>query len=259
MLSECCLVDLILERIGKEWEICMSVYEKTLAVVTGGSRGIGAAIARRLAAEGIHVLLVGRDQERLHQVQEEIAATAGSAECIPCDLQDADSVATLGDHIRKKYGRCDLLINCAGIGRMGKPLYETTVSDFDAMIATNLRGPFLMIRAIAPLMISQGNGHIVNISSLAGKNPLPNGAAYAASKWGLHGLTYSLAEELRDYGIRVSIVAPGSVATEFSRSGGSKNPDKKLRPEDIAHVVAMLANQSAQSFVSEVLVRPLRK
>jgi NAD(P)-dependent dehydrogenase (short-subunit alcohol dehydrogenase family) len=237
----------------------MPVYEKTLAVVTGGSRGIGAAIARRLAANGTHVVLVGRDQEKLRSVREEIVAAGGSAAPLTCDLQDATSVTALGEDVRKQYGRCDLLINCAGIGRMGKPLYETAIEDFDAILATNLRGTFLMIRAIAPLMISQGSGHIVNISSLAGKNPLPNGAAYAASKWGLHGLTYSVAEELRDHGIRVSVVAPGSVATEFSRSGSGKSPDKKLRAEDVAHVVAMLANESSQSFVSEVLVRPLRK
>lgn len=241
-------------------DIRMTVHEKTFAVVTGGSRGIGAAIARRLSADGIYIILVGRDQGRLNQIKDEITTIGGKADAIPCDLLDSDAVASLGNQIREKYGRCDLLINCAGIGRMGKPLHETAISDFDAMTGTNLRGPFLMIRALAPLMIAQGAGHIVNISSLSGKNPLPNGAAYAASKWALHGLTYSVAEELREHGIRVSIVAPGSVATEFNSGGGSgKNPDKKLRAEDIAHVVAMLASQSTQSFVSEVLVRPLRK
>jgi len=106
-------------------------------------------------------------------------------------------------------------------------------------------------------MIKAQSGHIINISSLAGKNPLPNGAAYSASKWGLNGLTYSVAEELRPYNIRVSVVAPGSVNTGFSSS--DKNAAKKVQPEDVARVVAMLVTQAPQSFVSEVLLRPTQK
>ena len=115
-----------------------------------------------------------------------------------------------------------------------------------------------MMRALVPLMMEAGSGHIINISSLAGKNPLPNGAAYAASKWGLNGLTYSAAEELRAHNIRVSLVCPGSVNTEFSPPG-RKDPGKKLRPEDVAHVVAMLVTQQPQSFVSDILIRPTQK
>jgi 3-oxoacyl-[acyl-carrier protein] reductase len=107
-------------------------------------------------------------------------------------------------------------------------------------------------------MIRARAGHIVNISSLAGKNALPNGAAYAASKWGLNGLSYSVAEELRVYNIRVSVVCPGSVDTELSPHTG-KDPAKMLRPEDVAHAVAMLVTQAPQSFVSEVLLRPTQK
>jgi NADP-dependent 3-hydroxy acid dehydrogenase YdfG len=107
-------------------------------------------------------------------------------------------------------------------------------------------------------MIRQGGGHIVNISSLAGKNALPNGAAYAASKWGLNGLSYSVAEELRAKNIRVSVVCPGSVDTELSPHEG-KNASKMLKPDDVAHVVGMLVTQAPQSFVSEVLIRPTQK
>jgi len=107
-------------------------------------------------------------------------------------------------------------------------------------------------------MIKARRGHIVNISSLAGKNPLPNQAAYAASKWGLNGLTYSLAEELRGHNIRVSVIAPGSVHTEFSPHEG-KNAGKMLQPADVAHAVAMLVTQAPQSFVSEILIRPTQK
>jgi len=140
---------------------------------------------------------------------------------------------------------------------LGKPLHEIEPETWDVIMATNLRAPYLLIRTFAPLMIAEGRGHIINISSLAGHNSLKNGAAYAASKWGLNGLTYSVAEELRDFGIRVSAVAPGSVNTDFGGSG--KGGSWKIQPDDVANVVAMLVTQSPQSFVSEVLVRPARK
>jgi NAD(P)-dependent dehydrogenase (short-subunit alcohol dehydrogenase family) len=111
------------------------------------------------------------------------------------------------------------------------------------------------MHTFAPMMIRAKTGHIVNISSLAGKNALPNGAAYAASKWGLNGLSYSAAEELREFGIRVSVVCPGSTNTELSPHAG-KDPKQMLQPEDVAHAVAMLVTQSPQSFCSEILLRP---
>src|SRR5947208_10460643 len=121
-----------------------------------------------------------------------------------------------------------------------------------------LRWVYYCIRSFAPMMVRAKNGHIINISSLAGKNPLPNGAAYAASKWGLNGLSYSVAEELRTHNIRVSVVCPGSVDTELSPHTG-KDSKKMLQPEDVAHVVAMLVTQAPQSFVSEILLRPTMK
>ena len=107
-------------------------------------------------------------------------------------------------------------------------------------------------------MLKRGSGHIVNISSIAGKNALPNGAAYAASKWGLNGLSYSVAEELRSHNIRVSVICPGSTNTDLSPHVG-KDPAKMLQPEDVAHTVAMLVTQSPQSFVSEIILRPTQK
>ena len=124
---------------------------------------------------------------------------------------------------------------------------------------TNLRAPYLMIRSLAPLMIAARYGHIINISSLAGKNILPEGAAYSASKWGLNGLTYSVAEELRQYNVRVSVIAPGSVNTHFGGGGGTKDRTRMIQPDDVAQVVAMLVTQAPTSFVSEVLLRPTMK
>lgn len=228
-----------------------------VAVVTGAARGIGRAISRQLASMGAQVVLAARDTDQLERVKREIEADGGVAGIAQLELTDEFSVAELAGLVKSRYRRCDILVNNAGIGLIGQPLHEMAPTDWDMLMGTNLRGPYLMIRALAPLMIAAKSGHIVNISSLAGHNPLANGAAYSSSKWGLNGLTYSVAEELRQHNIRVSVVAPGSVNTRFGR--GSGNSNKKVQPEDVAHVVAMLVTQAPQSFVSEVLLRPTQK
>ena len=235
----------------------MAELDGQIAVVTGAGRGIGEATSKRLATMGALVLLVARDVEQLNKVKGEIENDGGRAEACPLDLLQDAQISGLAGAIRTRHSRCDILVNNAGIGIIGKPLHETTPEDWDAMLNTNLRAPYLMIRALSPLMIAAGRGHIINVSSLAGHNPLKNGAAYAASKWGLNGLTYSVAEELRENGIRVSAVAPGSVNTGFGR--GAKDGSWKIQPDDVANIVAMLVTQSSSSFVSEVLVRPARK
>jgi 3-oxoacyl-[acyl-carrier protein] reductase len=149
-------------------------------------------------------------------------------------------------------------VNNAGVMSEGMPLQDLAPEQWDAVMNTNLRGVYYCIRSFAPMMIRAGRGYIVNISSLAGKNALPNNAVYAASKWGLNGLSYSLAEELRGHNIRVSVVCPGSVDTELSPHAG-KNASRMLRAEDVAHVVKMLVTQSQNSFASEVLLRPTQK
>jgi 3-oxoacyl-[acyl-carrier protein] reductase len=242
----------------------MNALESQVAVVTGAARGVGKATALRLASMGADVLLVARSADRLNEVREQIVQAGGSASAFPCDLMNASAVAQLGDAVAQGHGRCDILVNNAAIGIDGKPLHEVTPGEWDLVFNTNLRGPYLMIRALAPLMISARSGHIINISSLAGRNPLPKGAAYAASKWGLNGLTYSVAEELREYNIRVSVIAPGSINTDFNDHSGrgsasGKDPKKKLQPDDIASAVATLVTQPTQCFISEVLMRPTQK
>lgn len=236
----------------------MHALDSQIAVVTGAGRGAGEAIARRLSSLGAQIILVARDAKQLSQVRQRILDEGGQAAALPCDLTDADAVARLGEQVANEYRRCDILVNNAGIGLQGKALHETTREEWDRVHATNLRGPYLMMRALAPLMIAARSGHIINISSLAGRNPLPNGAAYAASKWGLNGLTYSVAEELRQYNIRVSAIAPGSINTGFGHPSG-KDAQKKLQPNDIAAVVATLVTQPSQCFISEVLMRPTQK
>ena len=235
----------------------MAELDGEIGVVTGAGRGIGEAVSKRLGRMGARVLLAARNASRLDEVRRQIEDEGGRAETHALDLLQPAAIEAFAESLRHRHGRCDILVNNAGVGSFGTPLHDTSLEDWEAMIGTNLRAPYLMIRSIAPLMIAAGRGHIINISSLAGHNPLKNGAAYSASKWGLNGLTYSVAEELREHGIRVSTVAPGSVNTDFGRGG--KDASWKIQPEDVANIVAMLVTQSPQSFVSEVLVRPARK
>jgi len=231
----------------------------SVALVTGGGRGIGYAIVQRLAAMDATVVLTGRDEARVQQVASDLTSRGHRAEGVGCDVTDLAGVEALGEHLRNKYGRVDILVNNAGIGGPSAMLHELAPADWDAILNTNLRGVYYVIRAVVPLMIAAGAGHIVNISSLAGKNPLPRGAAYSASKWGLNGLSYGVAEELRGQNIRVSVICPGSVDTDFSPRRGGKDTQKMLKPDDVAHAVAMLVTQEPQSFISEVLIRPTQK
>jgi len=154
-------------------------------------------------------------------------------------------------------GGIDILVNNAGVGVFA-PLHELREDEWDRVMNTNLKGVYLCSRAVAPQMMRRHGGHIINISSLAGKNAFAKGGVYCASKWGLRGMTACMAEDLRGYGIRVSAVCPGTVETEFSPHAG-KDAKKMLQPEDVAHVVAMLLTQAEQSFVSEVDLRPTQK
>jgi 3-oxoacyl-[acyl-carrier protein] reductase len=229
-----------------------------VAVITGAGRGIGAAIARKLSDLGASTVLCGRTRSELESTAQKIASAGGKAQVIPCDVTDLRSVERTAEQIESSLGRLDILVNNAGIGGFGGPLYRLPPDEWDRIVNTNLRGVYYTTHAFAPMMIRARSGHIINISSLAGKNALPNGAAYAASKWGLNGLSYSLAEELRAYNIRVSVICPGSTNTDLSPHEG-KDPAKMLQSEDVAHVVAMLVTQSAQSFVSEISLRPTQK
>jgi NAD(P)-dependent dehydrogenase (short-subunit alcohol dehydrogenase family) len=229
-----------------------------VAVISGAGRGIGAAIAHELSKLGAIVVLCGRTRPALEQTAQSIAEAVGKAEVVPWDVTSLASVEAAAKHVEATYGRLDILVNNAGIGGFSSPLHQLSPHEWDQILNTNLRGVYYAVRAFAPLMIRARSGHIINISSLSGKNALPNGAAYAASKWGLNGLSYSLAEELRSHNIRVAVVCPGSTNTDLSPHAG-KDPSKMLQPQDVAHAVAMLVTQSPQSFVSEILLRPTQK
>jgi 3-oxoacyl-[acyl-carrier protein] reductase len=235
-----------------------SELQNGTALVTGGGRGIGRSIAEKLAHLGFTVAITGRDLNLLDRTAESIQAAGGKCRPLACDVTDFNSVTDAARYVQREFGGLQVLVNNAGIGGFSTPLHELPPEQWDAILNTNLRGVYYCIRAFAPMMIAVRHGDIINISSLAGKNPLPKGAAYAASKWGLNGLSYSVAEELRAYNIRVSVISPGSTNTDLSPHEG-KNTSKMLQGEDIAHAVEMLVTQQSRSFVSEILIRPLAK
>lgn len=230
---------------------------KRVALVTGGSRGIGRAIALTLAELGAAVSICGRDSEKLRKTSDALRALTAKVSWETADVTRADEVRRFVSTTEEKLGPIGILVNNAGIGLFG-PAHEMSEGEWDRVLNTNLKSVFLVSQAVVPSMIRQGGGDIINISSLAGRNTFAGGGLYCASKWGVQGLSGCMAEDLRDYGIRVSVICPGSVATEFSGRGG-KNKEKALRPEDVAHAVEAIVTQRAGSFMSEIHLRPVRK
>lgn len=228
-----------------------------VALVTGGNRGIGKAIALRLAALGADLAICGRDESALRAAVEQLRSSGVRVYSQKADVTVSSDVSGLIRQSEAALGPISILVNNAGMGLFG-PLHEKTEAEWDTLINTNLKSMFLVSRAVIPGMIHRRSGDIINISSLAGKSTFAGGAIYCASKWGVQGLSGCLAEELRAHGIRVSTVCPGSVFTEFS-GRGPKDPAKVLTANDVAHAVAMIATQGPQSFLSEVLLRPVTK
>ncbi len=184
------------------------------AVVTGGAKGIGFAIAERLAEDGWTVVAAGRDEKALADAASVLQSRRLEIDVAPCDVTDEESVARLFELCVARYGWPDLLVNNAGIPGATVPTVELRRQDWDDVLAVNLTGPMLCCRAVLPGMLERGSGHIVNIGSITGKRPLTQRVAYASSKLGLVGLTRSLAEEVGPAGIRVNAVSPGPVFGE---------------------------------------------
>jgi 3-oxoacyl-[acyl-carrier protein] reductase len=227
------------------------------ALVTGGSRGIGRAVALRLAQLGAAVAICGRARDALDETLGLLRDSGALAHAQFADVTNAAQVADLITVTEKAIGPISILVNNAGIGLFG-PVQEQSEANWDTVLDTNLKSVFLVSHAVAQGMIQRGRGDIINISSLAGLNSFAGGALYCASKWGLQGLTACMAEDLRAHGIRVSVVCPGSVATGFSGKSALQKPHA-LRPEDVAHAVETIVTQSPNSFISQVQLRPLRK
>lgn len=231
----------------------MPILDGKIALVTGGSRGIGLAIVKALVEEGAEVAMCGRDRGML---EESAAQFGGRAIPIPCDIGREEQVAAMFRAIEERLGGLDILVNNAGVGLFAS-VADITPEQWRKVIATNLSGPFYCSRLAIPLMRRRGGGYIINISSLAGKNALPGGAAYNASKFGLNGFSEALMLDVRYDKIRVSYIMPGSVETEFSHPTGGQAADWRLRSEDVAQTVLDLLRLPDRALASRVEMRPL--
>ncbi|MFN0157993.1 MAG: SDR family oxidoreductase [Bacteroidota bacterium] len=231
----------------------MGKLQNQVAIVTGAGRGIGKAIAQSLAAEGATVVLAARTASEIELLAHEIISQGANAVAVVADVTNEVDVHNLVKETVKSLGRVDILVNNAGIG-VFKKVMEMEVEEFDRMWNVNMRGVFLATKAVLPHMTQAKMGHIVNISSLAGKNTFVGGAGYAATKWALRGFAGSLMLEVRDLNIRVTTIFPGSVDTTFSSVNlrGNKIP----QPSDIADAVLFVVTAPGRTMVSEIDVRP---
>jgi NAD(P)-dependent dehydrogenase (short-subunit alcohol dehydrogenase family) len=224
----------------------------TVALVTGGSKGIGFAIAKALVAAGGSVVITGRHRQDLERAQMELGSRACSA---VADVRNPAEVTAAVREPLDRFGGLDVLVNNAGVG-LFKNAADMSIADWQAVIDTNLSGVFYFCRAAIPHLRQRGGGWIINISSLAGKNPFAGGTAYCASKAGLNAFSEALMQEVRYDNIRVTSVMPGSVATGFSGRSASDRPDWKIQPEDVAEVVIDLLRMPARSLPSRIELRP---
>jgi NAD(P)-dependent dehydrogenase (short-subunit alcohol dehydrogenase family) len=193
-----------------------------VALITGGGRGIGKAVALAYARAGAELAICARTGTEIERTAEEIRALGGNCHAWVCDVSVQESVEALAANLKKKFARLDVLINNAGVMTRPVPFAEIEVKKWDYTIAVNLRGPFLVTRAMLPIMMRQKCGSIINVSSMIGRGAYANFGAYAASKWAIEGLTQTLAAEVRGHGIRVNSVDPGYVATKLTGYRGSK-------------------------------------
>jgi 3-oxoacyl-[acyl-carrier protein] reductase len=233
----------------------MKALEGQVAIVTGGSKGIGRATGRALGEEGATVVLASRTELQLMATVRELQNEKLSARGIVADVTSESDVNRLVAEVASTHGRIDILVNNAGIG-IFKPVAEMSVADFDAMWGVNMRGVFLATKAVLPHMIRNASGAIVNISSLAGKNSIKGGAGYCATKWALRGFASSLMLEVREYNVRVVTIFPGSVDTSFSSTG--KKGSNITQPEDVASAVVFAVTAPGRSMFSEIDVRPTK-
>ena len=214
------------------------------AIVTGGTKGIGRAIAETLVREGMNVCISARDAGEIERAVSELGdAGDGVVTGAVCDVRDYDGVRALFEHAAQEFGGVDVLVNNAGVGLFGR-VEEMTPEDFRAVVETNLFGVFYCCREAIPAMKQRGGGYIINISSLAGANPHPEMSAYNASKFGLNGFSEALMQEVRHDGIKVSYIMPGSVNTAFGGDTPDESKAWQLQPADIARVVFRAASRS---------------
>lgn len=229
------------------------------AIVTGGSKGIGLAIAKALLEEGADVLLCARNEESLASAVSQLKAAAPERRVVGrrTDVSRSQEVAELFAASDRELGGLDILVNNAGSATF-RAVADLTVEEWDRVVETNLSGAFYCSREALLRFRTLKQGAIINISSLAGKNPFAGGSAYNASKFGLNGFSEAMMLDHRNDGVRVSTIMPGSVDTQFGRQPGSQRSDWKIAPEDIAEIVLDILRKPQRTLVSRVEVRPAR-
>lgn len=235
----------------------MGTLEGKVGLVTGAGRGIGRAIALRLARAGCRVILAARTAAQLDHVRQEIQNAGSEAIAIPADLTLDDEIHRLTDEGQKAWGTVDILINNAGWGKRA-PVVKASVEDWEQTFRLNLRAPMLLAKLLLPNMIAKGAGAIINIGSVAGKTGEANGAAYSASKFGVIGFTQSLYEEVREAGIKVAVILPGFVDTPLIPANRQLDRSKMIQAEDIAETVYFVLTSPATCCPVEITVRPQR-
>ena len=229
--------------------------ENKIVVVTGGTKGIGRAIAEILLKAGAKVFICARNKHELKRALQELSEL-GKVEGEVCDVRSEAQVEMMLKECERVFGGADVLINNAGIGIIGKTVEEMSAEEFEQTLQTNLFGVFYACHHAIPMLKRRGGGYIINISSLAGQNAHPRMAAYNASKFGLNGFTEALMQEVRADNIKVTAICPGSVNTNF---GGDEPSDEKawqIQPEDIAQVVVDLLNFNERALPSKIEIRP---
>jgi NADP-dependent 3-hydroxy acid dehydrogenase YdfG len=234
----------------------MDPLKGKVALVTGGTRGIGRAIAEMLLAEGCSVSICGRRQEDVDKAIRELSAKhGGKVAGKAADVRRNEEVAELFRFTDREFGGLDVLVNNAGVG-VFRSVNELSIEEWKYVVETNLHGVFYATREALTRFATRGAGFIVNISSLAGKNPFAGGAAYNASKFGLTGFSEATMLDMRQENVRVSYIMPGSVDTAFSSQGGGAN--WKIWPEDIAETVRTVLRMPERTLISRVEIRPSR-
>ncbi len=227
-------------------------------IVTGASKGIGKGIASFLAMDGFEVGLLARSRDLLEDLRQSIDEQGGTCFAATCDLRDPDNTAAAIAATVDALGGVDALVNNAGLV-IRKNVFEISMDEWRAMIDTNINGVFFATRAVLPYFKAQHSGHIVNVSSISGKVPLPGGSGYAATKYAVTGFSQSLFHEVRDYGIKVTTVYPGSVDSESHRHDTQADHSWKVTPAEVGAAVRDVLRTSPGTVISEVEIRPLRK
>lgn len=234
----------------------MKFSAETVVAITGASSGIGRALAEALALRGVRLALLARSTDILNDLGTQLR-TSGASDVL-VRSGDVGDPKVPGDWIADilvRWGRLDALVNNAGVGIM-KPVTELTDGDWTASLATNVTGPFRLIRAVLPPMRKAGGGHIINVSSIAGEVGFPGGGAYCASKFALQGLSECLMQEVRRDGVKVTIVGPGSVDTRFDAKDPSIDTSWKIRPEEIARTILYALESPTGTMPTKIQVRP---